>query len=82
MHSSTSQTALYLQAPLAAVLSWDNATRQRLLFEGFILNGQAEGNFTTFFFFFWCRGRDTPAVSVIVFSQKSTVTKLHKGSVQ
>ena len=35
--------SLYLQVPLAVVLEWDLATRQRLLFEGFLLNGQADG---------------------------------------
>ena len=34
---------LYLQAPLFAVLAWDTPTRQRLLFEAFLLSGQAEG---------------------------------------
>ena len=36
--------SLYLQAPLCAVLTWDSATRQRLLFEAFVLTGQAEGS--------------------------------------
>lgn len=41
--SSQASNALYLQVPLAVVLQWDLATRQRLLFEGFVLSGQADG---------------------------------------
>ena len=34
---------LYLQVPLCAVLTWDSATRQRLLFEVFVLSSQTDG---------------------------------------
>lgn len=36
-------SSLYLQVPLAVVMQWDLATRQRVLFEGFVLTGQADG---------------------------------------
>ncbi len=35
---------LYIQISLSSVLCWDDATRQRLLFESFVLCGQTEGN--------------------------------------
>ena len=40
-----SNTTLYLQVPLASALCWDDSTKQRMLFESFVLNGQSEGKF-------------------------------------
>lgn len=37
--SASSHATLYLQVPLGAVLCWDDATKQRLLFESFVFCG-------------------------------------------
>lgn len=46
--SPSCRSTLYLQVPLSAVLSWDDATKQRLLFESFVFSGQTEGNNMSF----------------------------------
>ena len=54
-------SGLYIQAPLAVVLTWDAATKQRLFFENFMMQKQADGKvyvlvgmlpFSRLFFFF------------------------------
>jgi hypothetical protein len=37
-------STLYLQVPLGAVIYWDDATKQRLLFENFVFSEQTKGN--------------------------------------
>lgn len=44
MLSLGSLSTLYLQVPVGAVFLWDDTTKQRLLFESFVLCGQTEGN--------------------------------------
>jgi len=41
---SSLTSALYMQVPLAVVLTWDMATKQRLFFEHFLLQKQADGS--------------------------------------
>ena len=39
----SANATLYLQVALSALLCWDDATKQRVLFESFVLSGQTDG---------------------------------------
>ncbi len=45
---------LYIQAPLAVVITWDTATKQRLFLENFVMQKQADGKVIAYFYISVC----------------------------